>query len=630
MNKFDLKRKDRLEKALAIIKEKGGVCFDATYNKCKDKILIQCKEKHKPWRNDPYRIIEGDWCRQCFFELNAKNTREKTYKQVLNYLLKIGSTIIENSYDYRNQKLHYYCNICGNTWTMEPTRLIENNLTCTHCKQIKRTKELLVRKGKKERIKKIEKSNKQHKKYLLKQKHELDNKRKLKEREAERKRKNQAKQQQIKELTYRKAYEYLCSFNCTIIENNENEFSEISWFCPNKHKWTDIPRNFVSIHNKHSWCKKCNRIIAIKKAHETRMSNSLKFAHEKAKTNEGTCSTIFYTRASQGFDFTCNRGHTFNLTYQQLNSGRQWCPICQQTILSRGESISREVIEQLTNLPFPLSRPVGLISPKTKRQLSLDMYNQETKIAFEYHGQGVHNNHRNTGRYSNPQKYQRTIEIDQEKMELCKSLGIKLVIIDGFDKYVSEKDVVDRIKSILNENNIEYSSKREITINSIKLCAEDLTKRVSEYCTQKNGNLINNIVPGMLYVIHVHCNKHNYTWETRPSSLLNQNKWCKYCAVDAKARKLSLSKDEMQLRIDKISHPEVLKLLSIDNPEYGVHSWATFNCAKHGDFKRRIDSILYPSRQDRSEYLGCPKCDDELNPSNYRRLNKRNITTAST
>lgn len=52
----------------------------------------------------------------------------------------------------------------------------------------------------------------------------------------------------------------------------------------------------------------------------------------------------------------------------------------------RTESMCREILEYMLQMPLPKVRPAWLVNPTTKRRLELDMYNEEHHIAFEYDG----------------------------------------------------------------------------------------------------------------------------------------------------------------------------------------------------------------------------------------------------
>ena len=94
---------------------------------------------------------------------------------------------------------------------------------------------------------------------------------------------------------------------------------------------------------------------------------------------------------------------------------------------SYGETESRRVLEAIFEKPFKKGRYDFLLAPDTKRKLELDGYNPELKIAFEYNGEyhylfpHPHN--------KDEASFRRRQYLDAFKIQRCKELGIKLIII---------------------------------------------------------------------------------------------------------------------------------------------------------------------------------------------------------
>lgn len=94
---------------------------------------------------------------------------------------------------------------------------------------------------------------------------------------------------------------------------------------------------------------------------------------------------------------------------------------------SKGETICRQVLEQIYKVPFPSVRPDILKNPETNRNLELDGYNEDLKIAFEYNGKQ---------HYEYPNAFHRTEQqfINQRrrdifKLDKCDEHGIYLITI---------------------------------------------------------------------------------------------------------------------------------------------------------------------------------------------------------
>lgn len=94
---------------------------------------------------------------------------------------------------------------------------------------------------------------------------------------------------------------------------------------------------------------------------------------------------------------------------------------------SKGELECRRVMENLFRVPFPKITPDFLCNNVTGRNLELDCYNAQLKIAVEYNGRQhyefVKSMHKNYEAFLN-QKYR-----DLMKQQLCRAAGVRLIIV---------------------------------------------------------------------------------------------------------------------------------------------------------------------------------------------------------
>lgn len=94
---------------------------------------------------------------------------------------------------------------------------------------------------------------------------------------------------------------------------------------------------------------------------------------------------------------------------------------------SGGERITRRVFEHLFNRPFVRVRPDFLKNPETNRNLELDGYNEELKIAFEYNGM-QHYCFPN-GFNKTKKEFDQQLRRDKFKLEKCNEHGIYLITV---------------------------------------------------------------------------------------------------------------------------------------------------------------------------------------------------------
>lgn len=91
------------------------------------------------------------------------------------------------------------------------------------------------------------------------------------------------------------------------------------------------------------------------------------------------------------------------------------------------ENECRRILEGIFNRPFSKQRPAWLKRPSTGKNLELDGYNSDLKLAFEYNGiQHAKFHHMHRG---NIKEFEDQQVRDRLKAQLCQQYGVKLVVI---------------------------------------------------------------------------------------------------------------------------------------------------------------------------------------------------------
>ena len=144
----------------------------------------------------------------------------------------------------------------------------------------------------------------------------------------------------------------------------------------------------------------------------------LKEMSDIAISRGGKLLSTMWKTSKDIYDFIDGNGIKFSLSIGSLRNG-SWTP-------NRGlvsEPICKQVMEHLFGFKFIKTRKVLTKEIcKTNLPLELDGYCRELKIAFEYQGYPSHwdNNHIS---------YEATSKRDLLKKEICKFLGIRLIVI---------------------------------------------------------------------------------------------------------------------------------------------------------------------------------------------------------
>ncbi len=118
-------------------------------------------------------------------------------------------------------------------------------------------------------------------------------------------------------------------------------------------------------------------------------------------------------------------------------------PTRHKPVESRGEKECRRAIEELTNKPFPKSRPSFLKNCVSGHNLELDCFNSELKMAVEYNGQ---QHYKYTPYFHSSKEAFYNIKYrDDMKKRLCDENHIKLIVVphtvklENIKSYISER-----------------------------------------------------------------------------------------------------------------------------------------------------------------------------------------------
>lgn len=289
-----------------------------------------------------------------------------------------------------------------------------------------------------------------------------------------------------------------------------NNKSKIIVMCEKGHQWNAYPYNL----KRGEWCPKCASINRIN-------NNKLTFDDVKQRIIKYniTCLSNKYVDQNNKMKWMCKNGHEFESTFHNIMQGHG-CRYCTKFV---SQEIARQFMEKIFNKKFDTIYPKWLINPKTGRNLELDGYNEELKIAFEYNGE----QHYKICRFNknidelNNRKY-----IDKIKYDLCKKQNVLLIEIPYNIKFENmEYYIINKIKQF-NINvpikNIDYKTFNYNYSNQYYL--EKLKEKVSK----KNGKIISTQYINSKTKLECEC-INNHKFFITPISI-NQNHWCSICA----------------------------------------------------------------------------------------------------
>lgn len=96
--------------------------------------------------------------------------------------------------------------------------------------------------------------------------------------------------------------------------------------------------------------------------------------------------------------------------------------------VSKGETICKQILEEIFERPFSKCRPHFLYNPVTKENLEIDLYNEDINLAVEYNGRQHYEYipyfHQNSREKFHTQRYR-----DEMKKQLCKEKNVPLIVV---------------------------------------------------------------------------------------------------------------------------------------------------------------------------------------------------------
>ncbi len=118
-------------------------------------------------------------------------------------------------------------------------------------------------------------------------------------------------------------------------------------------------------------------------------------------------------------------------------------------VLSRGELKCKLLVEKLTGKSFVKIRPSFLQNKITGKNLELDCYNAELKLAIEYNGE-QHYKH-NTFFHKHIHEFHALQYRDALKQTLCNETGVTLIIVpynvQNMESFLKEKIPVHMLRT---------------------------------------------------------------------------------------------------------------------------------------------------------------------------------------
>ena len=182
--------------------------------------------------------------------------------------------------------------------------------------------------------------------------------------------------------------------------------SKLEWQCENGHQWW---ATWNSI-NHGCWCPIC-----VKDSRKTDIKELQQYAINK----KGLLLSNKYINCMTKYIWKCEYGHIWTTKWNSIKTMNSWCPECSSF---KTERLCKKLLEQKLKIIF--TKTTFFIATK---RYQWDGYNEEYKIAFEYHGYQ---------HYTFPNMFHKTKQDfiaqqnrDKEKEQYCIDNNINLIVI---------------------------------------------------------------------------------------------------------------------------------------------------------------------------------------------------------
>jgi hypothetical protein len=323
-----------------------------------------------------------------------------------------------------------------------------------------------------------------------------------------------------------------------------------------------------------SWCKKCFN----ERRSKTFIRHTTEECHAIANERSGRFLSPAYTTGK--LQFSCEFGHVFERTLNEILHRDRWCPICSMNL---NEEYTRFIFETIFNTEFEKTNLVRL--GLSSRKLELDGYSSSLKLAFEYNGI------RHTRDPNHPLQCAETIANDAEKARICEENGIRLIIINEYPKQNPDRWL--QVEKAFAENDVTippYQRPEYLPPTFRRRYHE----RIEKLITDLGGKLITPVIATATDKIVFICEKSHVVRSLTPQKLL-QGQWCKHQISNRK-----LTQDDIDARAANVNS----KFLGSYRREDGNTIWI-MECAEGHRYERKMSRI--------KEGYGCNHPDHEGN-----------------
>jgi thiol-disulfide isomerase/thioredoxin len=204
-----------------------------------------------------------------------------------------------------------------------------------------------------------------------------------------------------------------------------NALSKILWQCENAHQWE---ANWNDIKNNKTWCPYCAGL------NKPNISELQQFAINK----NGKLISSEYINSRTNLLWECSEGHQWAANWHNIKDRNSWCPNCS---LFKTEKLCKQLLEENFGFKFMKQRFYY-----NNQRLEFDGYNEENKIAFEYHG--IQHYEFPNCWHKTEQEFIEAQKRDDLKEQFAAENNIRLIIIPYTEERNLQNYIINLVKNV--------------------------------------------------------------------------------------------------------------------------------------------------------------------------------------
>lgn len=204
--------------------------------------------------------------------------------------------------------------------------------------------------------------------------------------------------------------------------------TKMLWQCSEGHQWE---AKWNNIFNQNQWCPYCANCV------KTNISELVEYA----KSKNGKLISTEYKDNKTSLIWECVIGHQWKARWNNIKSQNQWCPECSKF---KTENNCKEIVEDIFGVKFNKTRFYYDIN-NSKKWFEYDGYNEEYKIAFEYHGI---QHYEKIDYWQNEDDFKKQLQRDDFKEQYAAENNIQLIIIP----YTESSNIKTYILNLVEKN----------------------------------------------------------------------------------------------------------------------------------------------------------------------------------